>query len=106
MHVVDVEQAWINGLQGKPEFHYRYEDYISLDAVKELSDTCRPNIEKFVMDWSGELEVHKFFNFTYGEVIRHVIVHEIHHIGQLSIWAREIGREPITANLIRRGLFD
>ncbi|WP_276575678.1 DinB family protein, partial [Bacillus cereus group sp. BfR-BA-01524] len=32
---------------------------------------------------------------THGEIIRHVIVHEIHHIGQLSIWAREIGKEPV-----------
>lgn len=41
-----------------------------------------------------------------GEVIRHVIAHEIHHAGQLSIWSREIGKQPISANLINRGLFD
>ena len=45
-------------------------------------------------------------SFTFGEVMRHVIAHEIHHIGQLSIWSREIGKTPVTANLIRRGLFD
>ncbi|MCC3376331.1 hypothetical protein LKX83_24965 [Cohnella sp. REN36] len=44
--------------------------------------------------------------FKYGEIMRHVIAHEIHHIGQLSVWAREMGKQPITANLIRRGLFD
>lgn len=106
LHVVDVEQAWIQGLQGKPEFHYRDEDYTSLDAIKGLSDACRPDIEKFIQDWSDDRETLKLDRFTYGEVLRHVVVHEIHHMGQLSVWAREIGREPITANLILRGLFD
>ena len=36
----------------------------------------------------------------------HVIDHEIHHIGQLSIWAREMGVVPVSANLIGRGIYD
>jgi uncharacterized damage-inducible protein DinB len=103
VHVVDVEQAWIlQGLQGKPEFHYHYEDYDSLDAVRNLSDVCSPRIQDFVMNWSGDLENRKLDDFTYGEVLRHVVAHEIHHMGQLSVWAREMGRKPISANLIGR----
>lgn len=106
-HIVDVEQAWIlQGLQAKTEFHYRFEDYKLLDSIRGLSNTCRPHIRGFLQNWSGDLEVHKLDDFTYGEVLRHVIVHEIHHIGQLSVWAREIGREPVTANLIGRQVFD
>ena len=41
---------------------------------------------------------------TWGEVMRHMIAHEIHHIGQLSVWAREIGKKPVSANLIGKGL--
>lgn len=41
----------------------------------------------------------------HGEIMRHIIAHEIHYIGQLSVWAREIEKEPVTANLIFRGLF-
>ncbi|SFB22860.1 DinB family protein [Lentibacillus halodurans] len=52
-------------------------------------------------DSSGET-----INFRYGEIMRHVIAHEIHHIGQLSVWACEIGKKPVNANLIGRGLFD
>ncbi|SDZ09480.1 Uncharacterized damage-inducible protein DinB (forms a four-helix bundle) [Evansella caseinilytica] len=103
-HIVDVEQAWISGLQGKPEYHHRFEEYASLEAVKQLSDRCRPDVERFVTNWSPELEKKKFLEFYYGEVMRHVIAHEIHHIGQLSIWSRELGLKPVTANLIRRGL--
>ncbi len=32
--------------------------------------------------------------------MRHLIAHEIHHIGQLSIWSREMGIEPVSASLI------
>lgn len=31
--------------------------------------------------------------------MRHAIAHEIHHIGQLSIWARELGRKPVSVTL-------
>lgn len=41
---------------------------------------------------------------SWGEIMRHVIAHEIHHIGQLSVWARQMGHKPITANVIGRGL--
>lgn len=52
-------------------------------------------------DGSGES-----VSFKYGAVMRHVIAHEIHRIGQLSVWSREIGQKPVSANLIHRGLFD
>lgn len=42
--------------------------------------------------------------YTHGEILRHVIAHEIHHVGQLSVWARELDRVPVSANLIGRGL--
>ncbi len=103
-HIVDVEQAWINGLQGKPEYHYNFEDYKTLASIKELSDACRSNIQDYVNNWSKDIEIQKLDEFTYDEVIHHVIAHEIHHIGQLSIWARELGLKPISANLIGRNL--
>ncbi|PLR86418.1 hypothetical protein CVD25_07745 [Bacillus canaveralius] len=34
-------------------------------------------------------------SFPYKKVIQHVITHEIHHIGQLSIWSRELGIKPV-----------
>jgi uncharacterized damage-inducible protein DinB len=103
-HIVDVEQAWIRGLQGKPEFHYSFADYNSLDAIKALSERCRHENIEYLSHWNKEIEKNKLDEFTYGEVIRHVIAHEIHHIGQLSIWSRELGLKPISANLIGRGL--
>lgn len=103
-HIVDVEQAWIRGLQGRPEFHYHYDEYASLYAIRDLSHSCRPEVEQFVRNWSKDLEKCMLDEFTYGEVIRHIIAHEIHHVGQMSVWARSLGHKPVSANLIGRGL--
>lgn len=112
-HIADVEYSWIMFMQDKPEFHDPFESYASLDRVRALDRRLRPDVEAFVSAWEpfmetrplpgmrpdGTPEVH-----AWGEVMRHVIAHEIHHIGQLSVWAREIGRAPVSANLIRKGL--
>jgi uncharacterized damage-inducible protein DinB len=44
--------------------------------------------------------------FTHGEILRHVIAHEIHHVGQLSVWARELNLTPPSANVIGRKLME
>lgn len=114
-HIVDVEYSWIRVMQGKSEFDEPFEAYANLEQVHDLSRRFHAEVEPFVMAWSAEMEPNDLTlrypngetaTFKHGEVMRHVITHEIHHVGQMSIWAREIGREPITANLIERGLFD
>ncbi|MFB5660954.1 DinB family protein [Alteribacillus sp. HJP-4] len=115
-HIIDVEYSWLQDLQGKqapeePPFH----NYNSLERVRELSNIYHQEVEPFVSSWTDEMEslIHldtnaegRTIRLRHGEVMRHVIAHEIHHVGQLSIWAREMNRKPITANLIERGLFD
>ncbi|AYF06635.1 MULTISPECIES: DinB family protein [Bacillus] len=109
-HIVDVEYSWISALQGKEDNEPQYKDYQSIQKVKALSDLYKRELEVFLKLWSSSLE-YKILKaswtdktYTYGEVLRHVIVHEIHHIGQLSIWARELNLQPVSANLIGRGL--
>lgn len=114
-HIADVEYSWIQFLMDKPDFQDPFEPYGSLEQVRALDRRFRPDVEAFVTAWEpsmetrplrdtrgdGKTEVH-----AWGEVMRHVIAHEIHHIGQLSVWAREIGRAPVSANLIRMGLIE
>ncbi|KAF0820757.1 hypothetical protein KIS4809_0284 [Bacillus sp. ZZV12-4809] len=38
--------------------------------------------------------------------MNHMIAHEIHHIGQLSVWARDLNLQPVSANLIGRTLIE
>ncbi len=109
-HIVDVEYSWISALQEKEDNEPQFKDYQSIKKVKALSDSYRRELEEFLQIWSDDLE-YKILKaswtdkiYTYGEVLRHVIVHEIHHIGQLSIWARELNLQPVSANLIGRGL--
>lgn len=113
IHIVDVEHSWLCDLQGKPDQSELFQTVDSLEQIIELSDRFRPEISRYVSEWTPEMEqqilqaVQKDGSpeqYTYGEVMRHVIAHEIHHMGQLSVWSRELGREPVSANLIRRGL--
>ncbi|TYP70708.1 DinB family protein [Paenibacillus methanolicus] len=103
-HIVDVEDSWLRGLRGLPDEPFDYDRYPTLEDAKAFSDMCRPGVEDFVNAWMDEMENEMLEQFAFGEVMRHVIAHEIHHIGQLSIWAREIGLKPPSANFIGRGL--
>jgi uncharacterized damage-inducible protein DinB len=112
-HIVDVEWSWIRLLQGKTDFEESFDGYKSLNQVRKLDAEFRTEVENFVNNWDWSMENQLYYDTlpdgrivtdTWGEVIRHVIAHEIHHIGQLSIWAREVGKKPISANLIGRGL--
>jgi uncharacterized damage-inducible protein DinB len=112
-HIVDVEWSWVRLLQGKPDFQEMFEDHKSLSLVRQLDANFRLEVEDFVNAWNDTLESRLFYDTlpdgrvetdTWGEVIRHIIAHEIHHIGQLSIWAREVGKKPVSANFIGRGL--
>lgn len=112
-HIIDVEWSWLQILQGKPDFQENFKDYQSLQKIRELDAKFRIEVEQFVREWDESMENRLFQETmpdgrvdtdTWGEVMRHVIAHEIHHIGQLSIWARELGKKPVSANLIGRGL--
>jgi len=112
-HIVDVKWSWIRVIQGKPDFQESFNAYKSLDKVRELDAKFHIEVKNFVDSWDHEMENRLFYDTlpdgrnvtdTWGEIIRHTIAHEIHHIGQLSIWAREIGKQPVSANLIGRGL--
>jgi len=112
-HIIDVEWSWIRILQGKTDFQESFDDYNSLEKVRQLASAFHAEVESFVNQWDDSMEERLLHNtledgrietHTWGEIVRHTIAHEIHHIGQLSIWAREIGRAPVSANFIRRGL--
>ncbi|WP_201005507.1 DinB family protein [Paenibacillus glycanilyticus] len=114
-HIAAVEYGWIcGGIQGKEIYIPAFDEVASLKQVIDFSNRCHAEVAPFVYGWSDSFENRVMIDITddgeeeahsWGEVMRHVIVHEIHHIGQLSVWAREIGKAPVSANLIGRGLF-
>jgi uncharacterized damage-inducible protein DinB len=109
-HIVDVEYSWIQAIMGNEVPDPNFENYQTLDSVLQLSKQYRNEIINYVNDWSSEKDFVPikvpWSDDTYycGEVMRHVIAHEIHHIGQLSVWAREIGIKPVSPNFINKGL--
>lgn len=114
-HMVDVEWSWIRALQGKPDFQESFNAYDSLAKVRELDRAFRMDVESFVLAWDNSMEHRPHLDpqpngkvavDTWGEIMRHVIAHHIHHAGQLSVWAREVGKKPVSANVIGRGLME
>lgn len=108
-HIVDVEWSWIRTIEGKPDFQEDFKSFMSLELVRKLSDSFHTEVEAFLQTWTPEMEGLLVTDswgreFTQGEILRHIITHEIHHIGQLSVWSRELGKVPVSPNFIDRGL--
>jgi uncharacterized damage-inducible protein DinB len=109
-HIIDVEYSWICGIQGKEDVVVPFEEYQTLDKVVVLSEEYRQEILAFLQsntESSSDQHIQVAWNndtYSKAEILHHIIAHEIHHIGQLSIWAREMGLQPVSANFIGRGL--
>ncbi|MFK3937130.1 DinB family protein [Alkalihalobacillus sp. NPDC078783] len=107
-HIVEVEHSWIRGIQGKEDVVYEYKDYATMEKVNSLSEHLRnENVnflnEPFDLYKNKQIKVPWETEFYTGDaIIHHIIVHEIHHIGQLSIWARQLGFTPVSAHFVGR----
>lgn len=107
-HIVDVEYSWLRAMEGKDDVIVEFDDYNTLEKVKSLSDTFHNDIVEILQKNLGESsnklvtvpwdEAH----YTKNEILHHIVTHEIHHVGQLSIWARQLKLSSISANFIGR----
>lgn len=113
-HVIDCEQLWINQMLGNPVIKKGYDDIRTLQEVVQFSKVTRQVTEDFIRDWTDHkdakiLEIKnkngRTFEFPYRKVLNHIISHEIHHIGQLSIWARELDKKPVNCDLLIREFY-
>lgn len=109
-HIIDVEYSWIRGIQGNPDIQVQFENYKSIEQIKNLSNCWRNETQSFLSTWTSKFENEAVTvswtdqHYTKGEILRHLIAHEIHHMGQLSIWIKELGLQPVSANVIGRNL--
>jgi len=110
LHIVDVEYSWVRAIHNKPDISHNIEDYISLESIKTISDQYRIEILNFLNTWTKYME-HEVVKpswtdevYKMGEILRHLIAHEIHHVGQLSVWAKELGIRQVNSSFIGRGL--
>ncbi|MBH5317658.1 damage-inducible protein DinB [Paenibacillus sp. GSMTC-2017] len=107
---MDVEYSWIRAIYNQPDVSIDFGEDIDLNAVFELSLNLRKEIDEYLRTWTRSNE-HEIVNpswmteyFKKGEILRHLIAHEIHHIGQLSIWAREQSITPVSPSFIGRNI--
>ncbi|WP_157404565.1 DinB family protein [Shouchella shacheensis] len=107
-HIIDAEYSWLRAIEGKEDVVVRFDDYNTLEKVKTLSDTFRQDIVTFIQTTSDELNDQLVSvpwdedQYTRSEIVHHIVAHEIHHVGQLSVWARELGLRPVPANFVGR----
>ncbi|NBJ71206.1 MULTISPECIES: DinB family protein [Clostridia] len=112
-HIIDVEYSWLRGIQGKEDVVMQFGDYNTAEKLKSLSDTLRTEIVAFLKTNLDEIKEELISvpwdedKYTVDAILHHIIAHEIHHIGQLSIWAREMELNPVSVNFIGRkfGIF-
>ena len=110
VHIIDCELIWINYMLQEPIIYPEKDSISDLENVIKYSNFTRSVTEKFFRDYN-DFEKHNTtiiskngttFTFTFKKIILHIISHEIHHIGQLSIWSRQIGVKPVSSDLICR----
>ena len=111
IHIVDCELIWLNSLVEIPII---FENRTAINALSEIctySDFVKSHTESFIEQLPSQyenniIEVKRrdgtILHFTQKKILAHMMTHEIHHIGQLSIWARELGLKPISSDLIIR----
>ncbi|WP_371019064.1 DinB family protein [Pseudalkalibacillus sp. JSM 102089] len=112
-HVIDCEQIWVNQMKGTPVIIKDIKEIRTIDEVKAFSEQTKYTTKSFIeslshKDTPGILEVKtkkgKTVSYTYDKLIKHIVSHEIHHIGQISVWSREIGLKPVSSDLLFRDL--
>ncbi|MDQ0208851.1 DinB family protein [Alkalicoccobacillus murimartini] len=109
-HIVEVENSWIRGIQGKEDSMYSFEDYATLEQVVSLSNRLREDHKRFIDIELPDLKekiikvTWDTIAYTCDDIIHHIIIHEIHHIGQFSIWARQLDFSPVPAHFVGRDL--
>lgn len=110
-HVINCEQIWISHMKGVPQIITDKSEITTLQHVEEFHTATKPTTEEFLAAMNEETLSHILtiptkkdvtYELTYKKVFHHIITHEIHHIGQLSIWSRELGIKPVSSDLIIR----
>ncbi|WP_409296861.1 DinB family protein [Peribacillus sp. SCS-26] len=110
-HVIDCEQLWISQMQGTSVIVRDIAEITSLSQVTAYSQENKAATHRFLKSESsrsGFLEIKRKSGETillpHQKILQHIAAHEIHHIGQLSVWARELGIKPVSSDLVFREL--
>lgn len=114
IHIIDCELLWLNSMSERKIVYEKRNTISELNDIKEYSDFVKSQTQLFIRHLPVEYENHAveikrkngtILNFTQEKILLHMITHEVHHVGQLSIWSRELGLKPISSDLIARDFY-
>jgi uncharacterized damage-inducible protein DinB len=103
LHIADAEDGWIGYIATKeypawPPDH-RLEDYPTKEAIKtrlsQTHDKTMAYLGTLSLDDLGSVFDSEWGKFSLRFIIWHVIEHEIHHRGELSLILGTLGREGL-----------
>jgi uncharacterized damage-inducible protein DinB len=103
LHIADCEDNWVHGVvrqEIKPWVFYDLADYPTKDAIKEMLDNAHQKTIAF-LEGLDEDDLKKKYHtpddesFSLYWIIWHVLEHEIHHRGELSLALGLLGREGL-----------
>lgn len=102
LHIIDVENSWINAIRGKNDVPLTIQDHNTLASVEEISAQTIKMTDTFIRVELPHLQIDKEIivswddsNYSIDSILHHIIFHSVHHMGQLSIWARQMNRAPV-----------
>lgn len=93
LHIADCEDNWLHGVVRQeitPWVFYKYADYPTKELIKEMLDRAHQRTISFLgnleePDLQREYTISRGDTFSLGWIIWHVLEHEIHHRGELSL---------------------
>jgi uncharacterized damage-inducible protein DinB len=111
LHVINCERIWISRMHGKPVPKKDYNHSTSLEEVIIFSNETKEMTQQFLIAFESELKDKRLsitssngttYNLPFQKVLFHIMTHEVHHMGQLSVWSREIDKKPVSSDLVYR----
>ncbi|MEL3971421.1 DinB family protein [Rossellomorea oryzaecorticis] len=111
LHVINCEHIWISQMNGEPVSKKDFTKSTSLEEIIVFSNEIKKNTQQFLHTIEADLNEKILsvttrkgvsYDFPYHKVLLHIVTHEVHHMGQLSVWAREIDKKPVSSDLIFR----
>ncbi|KAF0110423.1 MAG: hypothetical protein FD147_1683 [Chloroflexi bacterium] len=103
LHIAECEDYWIHYVVRKelpPKIRYELKDYPSLNAIKMKLKISQERTESFLetlkeqdLDWRFKTPAGE--SLTLYEIFWHVLEHEIHHRGELSMILGTLGQKGL-----------
>ncbi len=103
LHIAECEDYWLHAQvrhELQPPVWYRLADYPTREAIKSALEAAHSRTMRF-LDGLDEASLEQTYQITHGEtftlywIIWHVLEHEIHHRGELSLILGMLGREGL-----------